>query len=259
MGTPLRHLPIAPRRQLVLVNTPEGKYWEFFRADRAKDPSAWSAVMSYPHVRVAGSGRTELFQTADEYASSASWVEREATDWVRTEGIEPTRLHASDDKVLLAGGWTRYNADDKPILQNRVVYVLTQIYGQWGIQARFACGAAPVWQTTDDKEPCDIVEKYLESFHQRDFMACSRLVNFPLTCVGVGAVQWLEDEPSLTRMLAASRACECGAHDTQIIQNGSSGANVAISSFRDSDQKSLSLFLVSRDRGSCHIVAMTHM
>ena len=65
---------------------------------------AWAAVMSYPHVRVAASGETVYFETAQDYADNADWTSRVASGWVRTRGWEPVRLHASADRVLLAGG-----------------------------------------------------------------------------------------------------------------------------------------------------------
>ena len=100
--------------------TPEDAYFEFFRADSAKDAQAWAAAMGYPHVRVSATGRVAYHETAEDYAARASWGAREATGWVRSRGIEPARLHEAEDKVHLAGGWTRFNADDEPILRNRV-------------------------------------------------------------------------------------------------------------------------------------------
>ena len=122
-------------------DTPEDAYFGFFEADAAQDGDAWGAVMSYPHVRVAASGEVLYFETARDYADAADWTSRVATGWVRTRGREPVRLHESADRVLLLGGWTRFNSDDEPILWNRVTYILTRLGDSWGIQARFALGS----------------------------------------------------------------------------------------------------------------------
>ena len=130
--------------------SPEDAYWAFFEADSAKDAEAWAGVMSYPHVRVSARGTASYYETPEAYASGASWESREATGWVRSRGIEPTRLHESADKVHLAAGWTRYNAADEPILSNRVTYILTRLDGSWGIQARFGVDSFTEGENTDE-------------------------------------------------------------------------------------------------------------
>ena len=88
--------------------------------------------MSYPHTRVSARGSARYYQTPRDYAEGASWEAIEATGWVRTRGVEPVRLHESADKVHLAAGWTRYDAEDEPILSNRVTYILTRVEGILG-------------------------------------------------------------------------------------------------------------------------------
>ena len=145
--------------------SPEDTYWAFFEAFNAKDAEAWAGVMSYPHVRVSGRGSSRYFETPEEYASGRSWEQFEATGWVRTQGIEPTRLHESADKVHLAGGWTRYNDSDEPILSNRVTYILTRLDGSWGIQARFGVDSFTESENTEESATAavDVVERHLEA------------------------------------------------------------------------------------------------
>lgn len=127
--------------KLGYFSSPENAYFAFFEADKAKDAEAWAGVMSYPHVRVAASGSIERYDTLQDYAVAQDWTAREATGWAYTEGNPPVRLHVSQDKVHLLGGWTRYNTQDEPILWNWVTYVLTQKADSWGVQARFAVGS----------------------------------------------------------------------------------------------------------------------
>ena len=239
-----------------VVDTPETTYREFFRADRAKDPHAWAAVNSYPHVRVAPGG-IEYFETARDYASQASWTEREATGWVRTGGIGPERLHTSPDRVHLAGGWTRYNADDEPILSNRVVYVLTRIDRSWGIQARFACGAGPVWQSTDDAGPGDVVKAYLAALLAGDLSHAARFARYPLVRVGVGRVHQYESDVSFTGALGATPTGAYSTLEERIVHSGKSGATVAVVSRSPSGSITNSLFLVARHEARWRIAAMS--
>ena len=92
--------------------TPEDAYWAFFDQFNANSADGWAGVMSYPHVRVSpprggATPRTasRVFATAADYAAqAAATFERiRATGWVRTEGIEPERVHTSEDRVHLAG------------------------------------------------------------------------------------------------------------------------------------------------------------
>ena len=237
------------------MHTPEEVYREFFRADSARDAQAWANVMSYPHVRVSADGRVHYFETAADYAASASWTARAATGWVRSEGVEPERVHASDDMVHLAGGWTRHNAAGEPILENRVAYLLTRLDGAWGIQARFACGAAFPWRTVDDPGPVETVRQYCEALQEADHDRGAGLIRYPLTLVGVGTVRRFEDAAAFGRTLGTPAG---GAPPTvRMVENGRVGATVAATSGSDPDERVHTLFLVGKHAGSCRIVAMS--
>ena len=230
-----------------LLKSPERAYWEFFRADRDKDANAWAAVMHYPHVRVAATGRTELFQNSDEYAGQATWTEREATGWVRTEGIEPSRIYESEDLVILNAGWTRMNANDEPILENRVVYVLSLIENSWGVQARFACGAMPRWHATDDAKPAELVSRFLSATCRHRLDDIVRTVQFPLVQVEVGKVEQFETPAELTQFLTLFPAQNDGIIDVKAIQNGPIGANVAATWCLESGQVAQGVFLIGKE------------
>ena len=132
---------------------PEDAYYGFFKADAAQDAEAWAAVMSYPHVRVAAQGRVAYFETPAEFAERGpDWKDRVKTGWAYTRGRESEHWHVSDNRVLLVGGWTRFNKQDEPILHNRITYILTRPGGTWGIQSRFAVGA---WDGGDDSAEAD--------------------------------------------------------------------------------------------------------
>ncbi len=230
---------------------PEEAYWMFFTAFNAKDAEAWAGVMSYPHVRVPALGSPRYFETPEAYVSRSSWERMEATGWVRTQGIEPTRLHESADKVHLAGGWTRYNAADEPIISNRVAYILTRLDGSWGIQARFGVDSFMEGENVEDSAATatDLVERYLEALDALDFADCARLSIYPFTQVGIGEVQQFQDEAALERWLAAIPRRRTTKRDVRASQTGTDGVNVAVTATFESGQAEHALFLVAKREG----------
>ena len=238
--------------------SPEDAYWQFFRADSAKDAEGWAAVMSYPHVRVSAQGKSVYFETPEVYASSASWEEREATGWVRSRGVEPVRLHASPDKVHLAGGWTRFNIDDEPILSNRVTYVLTRLEGSWGIQARFGVDSFDEGENNETAAAAavDVVEHFHTALGGGDFEACARLCRFPLTEVGIGEVQRFKDAAAARRRFAAM-ADRSKATEIRAVQAGSLGVVVSATASVESGRTVRSVFLVGNREGQWHIAGIS--
>ena len=213
-------------------DTPEDAYFGFFEADAAQDGDAWAAVMHYPHVRVAASGEVLYFETAQDYADDADWGSRVATGWVRTRGREPVRLHESSDRVLLLGGWTRFNAEDEPILWNRVAYILTRPGDSWGIQARFALGA---YDGSDDEArttlaaeaATGVVRRYYDALAKGDGDACARLCRFPMIDVGVGQATRIESGIELARQVGGLSTRFVNLNITAA-QSGPKGVNVAV-------------------------------
>ena len=237
---------------------PEDAYWQFFRADSAKDAEGWAAVMSYPHVRVSAQGRSVYFETPEVYASSASWEEREATGWVRSRGVEPVRLHESADKVHLAGGWTRFNIDDEPILSNRVTYVLTRLEGSWGIQARFGTDSFDENHSyeTAAAAAVSVVERFHAALGRNDFEACARLCGYPLTEVGIGEVQQFEDAAAAQERFAAMTDRD-EATEICAVQTGALGVVVGVTACGESGQSVHSVFLVGNREDQWRIVGIS--
>ena len=226
--------------------SPEDTYWEFFRADRAKDAERWADVMSYPHVRVAAPTGSAYFETPETYAANASWQAREATGWVLSRGVEPVRVHESADKVHLAGGWTRYNIDDDPILSNRVTYVLTRLDGRWGIQARFGVDSFDESEHYETAAAAvDVVERFHSALGSGDFEPCARLCDYPLTEVGIGEVNQFEDAATARERFAAMTDRN-QATEIRAFQAGSLGVVVSVTAGGQTNQTVNSVFLVGK-------------
>lgn len=235
-----------PRKRFA---APEDAYREFFRADSAKDAKAWAAVMSYPHVRVSATAPPAYYETAQEYAARASWAKREATGWVRSVGVDPVRVHPapgveSGDKVHLAGGWTRYNAQDEPILRNRVTYVLTRVDGSWGIQARFGTDSFAEGETYDATPATDAVRDHLQAVADGDFRTGAALCRYPFTDVGIGRVDTHRTADDLEAALALDRGVTLS--EVAAAQSGSTGVVVAARWTRSGGGEARAVFVVGR-------------
>ncbi len=224
--------------------SPEDAYWEFFRADRAKDAKRWADVMSYPHVRVAAPTGSACFETPEAYASNASWEAREATGWVLSRGVQPVRLHESPDKVHLAGGWTRYDIDNEPILSNRVTYVLTRIDGRWGIQARFGTDSFDENESYESAAAAavNVVERFLAALGGGNFEACAGLCSYPLIEVGIGEVQRLDGAAARRRFANMTDRTE--ASEIRAAQSGSDGVVVSVTAGGRTGQAVDAVYLV---------------
>ena len=227
---------------------PEDAYWAFFEAFNAKDRDGWADVMSYPHTRVSARGSVRYYQTPRDYAEGASWEAIEATGWVRTRGIEPVRLHESADKVHLAAGWTRYDAEDEPILSNRVTYILTRVEGSWGIQARFGTDSFNEDESVQasTEAAVGVVRRYVDTLNGGDFSTCATLARLPFTEVGVGEVRQLRSESDLEERLRAAHQSRTSIRHIRAAQVGTSGVNVAVSYGTGSGQPCCALYLVAR-------------
>ena len=255
--------------------TPTAAYWSFFENFNAKDPVGWAGAMSYPHVRVSATQQPRratgsnprtasgVYPTANDYASmarEAGWGRFEATGWVRTQGITPRVVQASDEKVHLAGGWTRHRADDSGIVTNRVLYVLTNTDEGWGIQARFGVDG---WTREDARqaeseaalaalgrlmatlEPGD-VEPWLDCFH------------YPLTLIGEpGAVDTMDDADAMRTAYGdwAGQALPI-QYTAEVIAAGEHGVTLAQSITRGDDSFQQAFLMAQRD-GEWKVLAVS--
>lgn len=242
--------------------TPEAAYNAFFIQFNNEDALGWANVMHYPHVRVsAGSGRSMYYETPEDYAAGASWEQFKADGWVRTEGIDPVRIHESATKVHLAGGWTRYTAAGEPIRSNRVTYILTLIENSWGIQARFGTDSFEEGEDTAPAEQAalDVIQRHLDAWDTGDLSGCAAVASYPLTDVGIGAVDRYEKPAEYEATLAAQEWSATASHDIRAIQVGRTGVNISVTATLADDRPAQALFLVALQDDEWRIAARSRI
>lgn len=232
-------------------DTPEDAYYGFFRADSAKNAPGWAAVMSYPHVRVSATGNRAFYESAQEYADRADWAPREATGWVRSDGVTPRRLQQSDTKVHLCGGWIRFNAANEHILENRVTYILTKLDGSWGIQARFGVDSYAGHEIDETATAAEsLVTEFVANLGNDDLAECAKLCRYPFTLVRIGNVITAENEQEMVDLLRGSTGRGVAAKKVSAAQTGTRGAVVELTtSYRDEpDENGIVLVGKTNDR-----------
>lgn len=249
--------------------SPEDAYWAFFEHFNARDAAGWAGVMSYPHVRVSAGAppaqrghlpgpRTpaRLYPTPDDYASMAEtsgWERFERTGWVRTQGIEPRRVHESDDKVHLAGGWTRFRADDSPIVSNRVLYTMTRLESGWGIQARYGVDSYIDGADRSEQEEAALAAlgRLMTTLEAGDVDAWLDCFHYPLTLVGApGSVDTMDDADAMRAAYGdwAGQALPI-QYRADTIAAGETGVTLAQSITRGEDSFQQAFLVAERESG----------
>jgi hypothetical protein len=107
----------------------------FMLAFNARDPQAWAASLNYPHVRFA-SGTVTVWETAAEFAETRAFETLPSTGWDHSHWLTRDVTLASAGKVHIATVFQRYNSDNEIIGTYQSLYIVTEVDGHWGTQAR---------------------------------------------------------------------------------------------------------------------------
>ncbi len=167
-------------------------------------------------------------------------------------------MQESDDKVHLAGGWTRFNADDEPILRNRVTYILTRVEGSWGIQARFGTDSFAEGESFDATGAVSAVERHLQDFVRGDLDSAVDAFEFPLVNVGVGRVVRPADAGQVRAALAAAPS-PLEVEDVSAAQTGRDGVVVAARWLAEREVRTSAVFLAAKREDRWRIVGFSGM
>ena len=236
--------------------SPEETYEEFFLWFNSEDAEGWANVMQYPHVRISSGVNSSYlstsglsyFETKDDYANAVSWEGFKSTGWVRTHRIDPVRIHESEHKVHLAGGWTRYDKNDEPILSNRVTYILTQILkGTWKIQARFGLDSLNGLEDSSYSHDAaiDVVQQHLDAWNSADFLRCIDLANYPLIDVRTGRISRFETPSDYEKALSEREWFATSDYKIDAFQIGRTGVNISVDAILANGESEQIIFLVA--------------
>jgi hypothetical protein len=232
----------------------------FIETFNSRDPDAWAASLSYPHVRVAPSARTATFSpTEQDYAAGVSYEAPDAMGWHHSAWDEKRILAVSPAKIHASAQWCRYDAAGARILPNNVSYVITRVDGRWGIQARFGVDSRP------PERPEVVAEQATSAWRAwwtalatgqvDDLEARSQL---PFAVVGTGTVEQPATGADLVRLLGRPSVSGTTAGEVTPLQVGDRGVNLGVVLTDDDGRTHHGLFLVTI-RDSTARVAATSM
>lgn len=107
----------------------------FMLAFNARDAQAWSASLNYPHVRFA-SGTVTVWESAEEFADISTFERLSATGWDHSHWLTRDVTLAAPGKVHIATVFQRFNSANEVIGTYESLYIITNVNGHWGTQAR---------------------------------------------------------------------------------------------------------------------------
>ena len=108
---------------------------EFMLHFNAKNPTAWSATLNYPHVRFASGGVT-VYENQSIFAETKAFEQLAKIGWDHSHWLEKNVTLASKNKVHISTVFQRFNSSNEPIGTYQSLYIVTNVDGHWGTQAR---------------------------------------------------------------------------------------------------------------------------
>jgi len=108
---------------------------DFMLAFNARNMTAWSETLNYPHVRFA-SGEVRVWKDIEEFSATPPFDALKVIGWDHSHWISRKVIMSSSAKVHIATVFQRFNAKNESIGQYESLYIVTRVSGRWGIQSR---------------------------------------------------------------------------------------------------------------------------
>lgn len=224
-------------------------YRRFFEGWNSRQPELWAGALHFPHVRISAQGPVNVVPSPEAHVAAMSWGAVEATGWDHSVEIPPEVIHEGQDRVHIAGGWTRYTKENEPIISSFVTYVITRIGDSWGIQSRFAVDPGPAGLSAEHVGTAEaVIRSYLTAWNEKRFHDATGELNYPAVQVYPGrVVSWHSSDEHLT-WLVAQPWRKIGLAEIRPVQAGPSAVNFALTLTEDG-RESQALVLVTLREG----------
>jgi hypothetical protein len=115
----------------------------FLAAWNAADNAALQRAVNYPFVTVGPAGQTHVAAKPEEFTTNFDRL-RQTEGWASTTWDGFHVVSAGEAKVHCVVDYTRYHADGAPYLRGRILYIVTDHGGHWGMQYRSTITQIPV-------------------------------------------------------------------------------------------------------------------
>ena len=124
-------------------------------AFNARDMGGMIAEMHFPHRRLSGENKFEVWRTADDFRATRGenlTASLSAQEWDHTATTSIEAIQSTDDKVHLAINQSRRKADGTEYNAFPTLWIFTRIDGRWGVQFRSSFLSDPVKPEGDVSE-----------------------------------------------------------------------------------------------------------
>jgi hypothetical protein len=235
----------------------------------SRDPTRWAGSLHFPHIRP-GPGAFELSQTPEQYAAGVDFEATLKTGWHHTEWTLRRVLQIGVEKVHVAGNWTRYTADGRPLAGSAITYIVTNQGGRWRVLSRFAAGAIGLdagAAAENETAARRALDHYFTAWNSHDPDALAAALHYPHVRIAGGGVEvWnasadfhAGSEPGRQRTWFDTRLDRA-----DVAQVSASGVNIAgVYSRRDREGQVVSryeaVFLVVRRPDGWKVQAVSTM
>lgn len=110
---------------------------DFMAALNARDDAALHDLLHLPHVRISGEGVAIWHDRAElEATYLRDFYTRAGPDWHHTNLDSTEVIHSSEHKVHVLIQFTRLTEAGAAIATYRSLWIMTEVDGHWGAQAR---------------------------------------------------------------------------------------------------------------------------
>ena len=117
-----------------------------------RDQEARASTLNYPHVRFAA-GNVTVLETAEEFVTNArNFRNLPRTGWDHSHWHRRDVTLASPDKVHIETVVQRFNSSNELIVEFQSLYIVTNVDGHWGVQARSSLAPLPETMFLDRTE-----------------------------------------------------------------------------------------------------------
>lgn len=203
-----------------------------------RDPLVWASSLHFPHVRP-GLGPFRLTHTPEEYARGVNFERTIASGWHRSQWDSYDVFQAGPTKAHVAGLYSRYNVAGERIRQTVITYIVTKKTtadgDHWGIQARFAAGAADLDEAQRAESAAaavTAVDTYFEALGDpTDPAGWAATLNYPHVRIADGRVEQWETADAYAGGLQGGRLRAWAGTRldwAEPVQVGAGGVNVAV-------------------------------
>ena len=199
-----------------------------------RDVAVWSSSLHFPHVRPSAA-EFDVFSTADDYIRARQDVFKNvlALGWHRSQWDSRQVLHVSEDKMHIAGQYSRRREAGERISTQQVTYIVTRHDGRWGIQSRFGTGTVEAGDNAlaDAGSARDAVRRYFRALNSLDPEALADTIHLPHVRLSQSGLEYWRDREAFLAGTEPGRQrtwSRIELERSEPIQSGANGTNLLI-------------------------------